>query len=391
MKEIPAVKTSSPAKNAAAALCAVVMAAAAVAGVYTAIGGHAINAGEPENTSVSFVKSVPSEEAEGEESTENDIPAKKADLRKAGIDEYGTSVKTAEKTTTTTTAAAEEEADEEEEKPSEPEELTFDDIDETMMFADQYVFFMASPDEDDDIIYILEDGDGITVNGISEDGNWYSAEDSQGIKGFILAELLTDEAPAPVTTEAEAELAAAEPVDEDEEEPAPVVTTTKPETPAPKEEEKEPETTTTTTTAKPAAEPAEEVSGGVISYTDTEFEMMCYVVSAEVGNCDEKSKLAVANVIINRVKSDIFPDTLYGVLTAPKQFTAVNCYYNRTNTPNENTIECVKRALNGEGAYIVNGATFYYTPKYCSSPAVAAWFESLTLCAEFEGQRFFKN
>lgn len=128
-------------------------------------------------------------------------------------------------------------------------------------------------------------------------------------------------------------------------------------------------------------------TASTISYTDEEFTMMCYVLQNEAGNLSDKSKIAVSNVIINRVKSPRFANSISGVLTAEGQFTAISNYYNKTNPPTEHTKECVLRALNGED--YSNGALFYYAPKYCGG-STAAWFESLTFCMELEGQRFFK-
>jgi spore germination cell wall hydrolase CwlJ-like protein len=115
--------------------------------------------------------------------------------------------------------------------------------------------------------------------------------------------------------------------------------------------------------------------------------MLCYVLQGEVGNCSEQSKIAVANVIINRVKTGRFGSSISDVLTAPNQFTAINGYYSGRNKPTQNTIDCAKRALNGEDNS--NGAVYYYAPQYCGG-STAAWFESLTFCMELDGQRYFK-
>lgn len=125
-----------------------------------------------------------------------------------------------------------------------------------------------------------------------------------------------------------------------------------------------------------------------ISYTAQEFEMLCYVLQGEVGNCSEASKMAVTNVIINRVKSPSFPNTLSGVLTAGNQFTAISNYYNKSKKPTANTINCAKKALTGKDN--TKGAIFYYAPKYCGG-STAAWFETLHFCMELDGQRYFKN
>ena len=128
-------------------------------------------------------------------------------------------------------------------------------------------------------------------------------------------------------------------------------------------------------------------NSSVISYTDEEFDMLCYVLQGEVGNCSEQSKIAVANVIINRVKTGRFGSSISDVLTAPNQFTAINGYYSGRNKPTQNTIDCAKRALNGEDNS--NGAVYYYAPQYCGG-STASWFESLTFCMELDGQRYFK-
>lgn len=146
----------------------------------------------------------------------------------------------------------------------------------------------------------------------------------------------------------------------------------------------------TTTTAKTTAESGSAEEGKwVVSCTDEEFEMFCYVLEGEAGGCSEAAKMAVAGVIVNRVQcKNKFDNTIKGVLTAKSQFTAISKYYNRSVTPSASTINCVKRALAGEDGS--NGAYYFYSPKYASSRS-AAWFESLTFCIEIDGQRFFKN
>ena len=128
-----------------------------------------------------------------------------------------------------------------------------------------------------------------------------------------------------------------------------------------------------------------------ISYTAQEFDMMCYVVQAEVGNCSEAYKIAVANVIINRVKSPRFTyaKNIKSVLTAGGQFDSISNYYSKRNPPNQSTINCCKRALNGEDNS--NGAVYYYSPKICGT---IAWFESMQCCLYLDSglysAKFFK-
>ena len=158
-----------------------------------------------------------------------------------------------------------------------------------------------------------------------------------------------------------------------------------------------PVTTTVKTTAKPAAtttaasKTVHHSASENIKYTAEEFDMMCYVVQAEVGNCSEAYKIAVANVIINRVKSSRFAyaTSIKAVLTAGGQFDSISNYYSKRNPPNQSTINCCKRALAGEDNS--NGAVYYYSPKICGT---IAWFESMQCCLYLDSglysAKFFK-
>ena len=161
----------------------------------------------------------------------------------------------------------------------------------------------------------------------------------------------------------------------------PAVTTTKAVTTT------RPVTTTKKVTTKAPTVRTVYNSPKIKSYTQEEFNMLCYVVQAEAGYCAEKYKIAVANVVLNRVKSPRFANNIKAVLTARNQFTAISNYYTKRNKPNASTINCCKRALNGEDN--TNGAVYYYSPRYVGG-SVAAWFESMKLCVAWDSARFFK-
>ena len=277
---------------------------------------------------------------------------------KAGVEEYdfvekasATTTTTKKTTTTTTTTTAEETTT------TTAKKTAVKAIDSKIMYAAEELNMRKGPSKNNEVITVLPVGAKVNCTGKTDDG-WYRVE-YNGTTGYCMAEYLTSKKPAVKTTK--------------------ITTTTAKATTAVASAAKK------TTTSAAASN-----STAAVSYSDEEFEMMCYVLQSEVGGCSEKSKIAVANVIINRVKSSRFPNTIKGVLTSPGQFTAITSYYNRTNPPTQNTIDCARRALNGEGSDAINGATYYYAPRYCSG-STASWFESLTFCAEFEGQRFFKS
>lgn len=93
------------------------------------------------------------------------------------------------------------------------------------------------------------------------------------------------------------------------------------ETPSKAEEITEPTTETMKTT-----EPKQEATTTVAvteperGYTDDELYYLAAVVCREAGGESDEIQLLVANVVINRVNSAIYPDSIYGVLTDYMQY-----------------------------------------------------------------------
>lgn len=68
-----------------------------------------------------------------------------------------------------------------------------------------------------------------------------------------------------------------------------------------------------------------EYTGGAISTGTDEVMLLAATIQGEAWNQPYEGKLAVASVIANRVKSKYFPNTITGVITAPRQFEAYSC------------------------------------------------------------------
>lgn len=130
------------------------------------------------------------------------------------------------------------------------------------------------------------------------------------------------------------------------------------------------------------------IKSGTI-YTQEEFDMLCATVMAEVGYCSTYSQQLVTSVILNRVKSDKFPNTIKEVLTAKNQFTGIKNYYtNKISVTNE-LKQTVSNVLNSDINY-ANGSLYYYAPKY-TNKKMSRWFENnLSFVTEYDGQRYFK-
>ena len=101
-------------------------------------------------------------------------------------------------------------------------------------------------------------------------------------------------------------------------EPTPAATPTPTETPAatpetkketPKQESNTPQASAQHTTRKG------------ISYTDEDVEELARIIFWEAGSESERGQMAVAEVILNRVQHDAWPDTIQGVIYQSSQFT----------------------------------------------------------------------
>ncbi len=87
------------------------------------------------------------------------------------------------------------------------------------------------------------------------------------------------------------------------------------EEPAPAEEEPQP--------AEEEPAPAEEEPQPVYEVDPNDQEMLAIVIAQEVGGLSMELKLMVGNVVINRVNHWLYPNTIYEVLTQPKQYSGI--------------------------------------------------------------------
>lgn len=79
------------------------------------------------------------------------------------------------------------------------------------------------------------------------------------------------------------------------------------------------------------------------------LEILATCVEAEAGNQDIKGKRLVADVILNRVESPRFPDTIEGVISQKYQFTTFwNGSMDAITEPSEETFQAVNMELCGE-------------------------------------------
>ena len=124
-----------------------------------------------------------------------------------------------------------------------------------------------------------------------------------------------------------------------------------------------------------------------------ELEVLLRIVEAEAGCEDEEGKLLVANVILNRLDCDRFPDSIQEIVfqreNGVSQFSPVTdgSYY-RVQISDE-TVSAVGRALEGED--ISQGALYFAARKYADSESMRWFDEKLTRLFRHGGHEFFSD
>lgn len=113
-------------------------------------------------------------------------------------------------------------------------------------------------------------------------------------------------------------------------------------------------------------------SGGSSTSTTSDLNLLARVVYAEARGEPYTGQVAIAAVVLNRVKSSSFPNTIAGVVYQPYAFTCVND--GQINlAPNQTAYNAARDALNGwDPTY---GCLFYYNP----ATATSAWIRQKTI------------
>lgn len=123
--------------------------------------------------------------------------------------------------------------------------------------------------------------------------------------------------------------------------------------------------------------------------SNEEIELMEYIVEMEAHDLSYQHKEIIACVIVNRVYSNLFPNTINDVIKARNQFPSIYNYYNKKFHPNQDTKNAVYNVLTGkvDRFSVSKDAVFFYNPSVCG---VNSWFESRELVLEMDGHRFFR-
>lgn len=123
-------------------------------------------------------------------------------------------------------------------------------------------------------------------------------------------------------------------------------------------------------------------SGGTVTSGDLYLLAKC--IYAEARGEPYNGQVAVGAVVLNRVKSSKFPNTINGVIYQPWAFTCVND--GQINlSPNQTAINAARDAMNGWDPS--NGCLYYYNP----ATATSKWIWSLPISIKIGRHNFARG
>ena len=122
-------------------------------------------------------------------------------------------------------------------------------------------------------------------------------------------------------------------------------------------------------------------SGG--TYSNSDLNLLAHLVYAEARGESYRGQVAVASVVLNRVKSSSFPNSVAGVIYQKGAFSVVSD--GQINlSPNQTAINAAQDAINGwDPSY---GAIYYFNP----STATNKWIWSRPMTVTIGKHRFCK-
>lgn len=104
-------------------------------------------------------------------------------------------------------------------------------------------------------------------------------------------------------------------------------------------------------------------SGAILSgdqfYNKDKLFWLSRIIYAESGNQSLKGKMAVGNVIMNRVKSKKFPNSIVGVLSQKNQFSTYQGGALANRKPNQSSVIAAKLVLDGGVVAETRGALYF--------------------------------
>lgn len=115
-----------------------------------------------------------------------------------------------------------------------------------------------------------------------------------------------------------------------------------------------------------------------------ELVLLAKIIDIEAGHESFEGQVAVGNVIVNRVASSLFPDTIEDVIYQPGQFPPAAKGMLENLEPDEDALKAAEAVLDGE--MLVPGALYFYNPRVSGG----GYFDKLETVKDIGSHRFAK-
>ena len=117
--------------------------------------------------------------------------------------------------------------------------------------------------------------------------------------------------------------------------------------------------------------------------TGNMVDLLARLINGEARGEPYEGQVAVGAVVLNRVKSSEFPNTISGVIYQKNQFSCIkDGQFNKAIDKNSTVYKAAQEAINGSDP--TNGALFFYNPKTTKSK----WLFSLKTVKTIGNHRF---
>ncbi len=119
------------------------------------------------------------------------------------------------------------------------------------------------------------------------------------------------------------------------------------------------------------------------AYDKDDLFWLSHLIYAESGNQSLEGMIAVGNVVLNRVESNLFPNTIYGVISQSGQF---DVFSGGTIYSNPNDLSVIAAMLCLDGVEVIEEGYFFVNPGYGAD----SWFKAnLTYITSIEDHDFY--
>lgn len=135
-----------------------------------------------------------------------------------------------------------------------------------------------------------------------------------------------------------------------------------------------------------AKKETEVVFNNGVSYSEADLKLLACLVHAEAGSQSYECKLAVANIVLNRVKSSKYPDSIKSVIYQSGQFSVarsgsldkqLDSYEHYDSNAEELSIKAAKDAL--EGANNIGDRLYFHTYKVAAKKGYTSYSKSVKM------------